>query len=261
MPLSPDKSFTHNNISCLYNSELIRDFDPEMLTPNYWQNLDAITGTAQGRGTTWFIRYTANDKEDNNEQQSQHWVLRHYYRGGLIGKLIKDSYLFNGIESSRAIREFSLLEQLQQWQLPAPKPVACRVTRHGLFGLCYRADLLSTRIENAQDLVAVLSKENITDDLWRNIGFTIRRFHDHGIYHHDLNAHNILINQQQDIYLIDFDRGELRQTDNDNASTWKQSNIARLQRSFLKELKQLPVFHFSEHHWQLLHSGYNKEVK
>ena len=262
---SVEQSFNQGNSYSLYNSALITDFTPDMLTPDYWQIKNAITGTAQGRGTTWFIRYLTDDnkinEEDDNTQQAQHWVLRHYYRGGLIGKVIKDSYLFNGIENSRAMREFYLLKQMQKWQLPAPKPVACSITRHGLFGLCYRADLLSSRIENAQDLVAILSKESIDDNVWRKIGATIKRFHDHGIYHHDLNSHNILIDERQDVHLIDFDRGELRQADEmSNAGHWKESNMSRLQRSFLKELHQLVTFHFTDDNWQMLLSGYtNKE--
>lgn len=252
MPLSTDKYFTQSNLYCLYNSDLIRDFDAKMLTADYWQAKGAITGTAQGRGTTWFIRYLANNKE-----KEQHWVLRHYYRGGLIGKLIKDSYLFNGLHNSRAVQEFSLLKQLQQWQLPAPKPVACSIIRHGLFGLFYQADLLSSRIENAQDLVAILSKKQISDHLWQKIGATIKRFHDHHVYHHDLNAHNILIDEQQAVYLIDFDRGEVRKTDKANKPChWKDSNMARLQRSFLKELQQLENFHFTDDNWQALRVGY-----
>jgi 3-deoxy-D-manno-octulosonic acid kinase len=262
------QNYQQANNYCLYDHSLITHFTPDMLSPAYWQAKKAITGTAQGRGTTWFIRYIATDVNQANEeatiqqeQQTQQWVLRHYYRGGLIGKLIKDSYLFNGINNSRAMREFALLEQLQHWQLPAPKPVACRVTRHGLFGLCYRADLLSSRIEDAQDLVAILSKNNINDELWRKVGATIKRFHDRGIYHHDLNAHNILINQQDDVYLIDFDRGELRQAETkNNADEWKEANIARLQRSFLKELSQLEHFHFTDNHWQILRSGYNNTL-
>ena len=242
MASSNNKRFVQANVACLYNSELIANFTPEMLNPNYWQGKNAITGTAQGRGTTWFLRYVTDGKKlneaDDNTQQDQHWVLRHYYRGGLIGKLIKDSYVFNGIENSRALREFTLLAQMQQWQLPAPKPVACRVTRHGLFGLCYRADLLSSRIENAQDLVAILSKDNISDDLWRKVGITIKRFHNRNIYHHDLNSHNILIDKQQAVYLIDFDRGELRPTTRkDNQKSWKESNISRLQTFLFKRVK------------------------
>lgn len=263
MSHSADQSFNQGNTYCLYNSKLISDFTPEMLNPHYWQSQNSVTGTAQGRGTTWFVRYLPkpnNTKEEKgNEKKTQHWVLRHYYRGGLIGKLIHDSYLFNGIESSRAMREYRLLKQMQQWQLPAPQPVACRVIRHGLFDLCYRADLLSSRIEYAQDLVAILSQKSISDDLWIKIGSTIRRFHDHHIYHHDLNSHNILINEQQAVYLIDFDRGEVRQpNEHTNSASWKESNISRLHRSFLKESHQLVTFNFTESNWQMLLSGYSK---
>ncbi len=267
---SVEKSLIQGNSYSLYNSELVTDFTPNMLSPDYWQSQNAITGTAQGRGTTWFIRYLAADskvkntinnkinEKTDNRQQAQHWVLRHYYRGGLIGKLIKDSYWFTGIENSRAMCEFALLTQLQQWKLPAPKPVACRITRHGLFGLCYRADLLSSRIENSQDLVAILTNENISDELWQKIGATIKRFHDHGIYHHDLNSHNILIDAQQDVYIIDFDRGELRKTNRkSDASHWKEKNMSRLQRSFLKESHQLENFHFTDNNWQQLLTGYH----
>ncbi|MCI2282554.1 3-deoxy-D-manno-octulosonic acid kinase [Colwellia sp. MSW7] len=107
--------------------------------------------------------------------------------------------------------------------------MAYRVTRQGLF---YQADLLSSRIENAQDLVAILSKQTISSTLWKKIGRTIKRFHDHNIYHHDLNAHNILIDADENVFLIDFDRGEIRTS---NQSQWQKSNMARLQRSFLKE--------------------------
>jgi len=230
---------------CLFNNTLISDFSAEMLTPNYWQQKNAVTGSAQGRGTTWFIAYQDGD-------QIQHdWVLRHYYRGGLMGKVNKDSYWFTSIENTRAAREFALLQHMQELRLPAPKPVAYRVIRHTL---TYQADLLSSRIENAQDLVAILSKQHLSKALWLAIGSTIKRFHDHNIYHHDLNAHNILINDKEQVFLIDFDRGELRKNTTD--SSWKQANMQRLQRSFLKELNKLEQFHFSDDNWQTLMTGY-----
>jgi 3-deoxy-D-manno-octulosonic acid kinase len=245
--------YNQNNHYCLYDHLLIADFTPEMLTPAYWQDKGSVTGTAQGRGTTWFVHYVPQ-----NQSSEQHWVLRHYYRGGFIGKMINDSYLFTGIENSRAVQEYSLLKQMQQWQLPAPKPIACSVIRHGLFNLCYRADLLSSRIEHAQDLVAILSQQSIDDDLWVKIGATIKRFHDHNIYHHDLNSHNILVDDQQEVYLIDFDRCEVRNTEKStDANDWKESNMNRLKRSFLKEYNKLDNFHFNNKCWQLLQKGYS----
>jgi len=243
-------TLTQGKVTCLFNKTLIDEFSAEMLTAHYWQQKNAVTGTAQGRGTTWFVRYLNEQSNDKNEQ---HWVLRHYYRGGLIGKVIKDSYWFTGIENTRAAREFSLLQHMKTLQLPAPEPIAYRIIRHGL---TYQADLLSTRIQQAQDLVGILSKQPLSESLWSNIGSTIKRFHDENIYHHDLNAHNILINDEEQVFLIDFDRGELRNNTTD--SGWRQANMQRLQRSFLKELNKLEQFHFNDNNWQTLMSGYQK---
>ena len=234
-------------MSCFFNKTLITDFNAEMLSPIYWQQKDAITGSAQGRGTTWFVAYN-----DNNNTQHD-WVLRHYYRGGLIGKIIKDSYWFNGLANTRAASEFALLRHMQALKLPAPEPIAYRIIRHGL---TYQADLLSGRIQHAQDLVAILSEKALADDVWHRIGATIKRFHHHGIYHHDLNSHNILLDDKEQVFLIDFDRGELRTSPVD--TRWKKANMARLQRSFLKELNKLAQFYFTDENWQALMSGYQK---
>lgn len=210
-----------------------------MLSHTYWQQQKAITGSAQGRGTTWFVEF-----------YQQQWVLRHYYRGGLMGKINNDHYLFTSTTNTRAAKEFALLNQMQKWQLPAPQPVAYRIKRKGLF---YQADLLSTRIEHAQDLVALLTQQSLSKDVWFNIGATVKKFHDKGIYHHDLNAHNILLDDKLCAWVIDFDRGELRNIDN----TWQTANLQRLLRSFRKEQQQLPSFHWQETDWDLLMAGYN----
>lgn len=234
------KTFQEGNVYCQYDENEISDFCPTMLDADYWQQKNSITGSAQGRGTTWFVCY----------QNTKHWVLRHYYRGGLIGKLINDSYWFSSHKTTRAAQEFTLLSTMQQLGLPAPKPIAYRVKKSGLF---YRADLLSSRIENAQDLVAILTKQKLTSDLWKEIGITIKRFHDNNIYHHDLNAHNILINDNNQVFIIDFDRGAVK---TNNQAAWQQANMARLQRSFMKELGQLPTFHFNQDNWKFLLEGY-----
>jgi len=239
------KSFSQEKIHCEYDANEIDEFSPSMLDADFWQQQDAITGSAQGRGTTWFLAY-----KNNVPPALKQWVLRHYYRGGLIGKLINDSYWFSGYQSTRAAKEFALLATMQQLALPVPKPIAYRVTRHGLF---YRADLLSSRIEHADDLVAILSERTLPHHIWKAIGIVIKRFHDHNIYHHDLNAHNILIDNNNEIFIIDFDRGEVRANNNND---WQQANIARLQRSFMKEMMKITSFHFNQDNWKSLIEGY-----
>ncbi len=229
------------NITCIYQAELLPDFCVAMFTSTYWQQRNAILGSAIGRGTAWFIKHPVTDM-----------VLRHYYRGGLIGKLINDSYFFTGVMNTRAAQEFVLLNELQTKQLPAPKPVALKIKRSGL---AYQADILIELIPGATDLVGLLSKHSLPDEIWLGIGATIKQFHQHNIYHHDLNAHNIMLDSDNKLWLIDFDQGKVMAS----GGQWQQDNLQRLLRSFKKELAQLPEFHWHESNWQLLMQGYNKD--
>ncbi len=242
-----EKIFQQDNIYCRYNGDEINAFVPEMLNGDYWQAKNAIVGSAQGRGTTWFIA------SENSAGIMQNWVLRHYYRGGLIGKVLNDQYMYTGLENTRAAREFDLLKTMLALGLPAPKPIAFRVSKHGLI---YRADLLSSRIENANDLVAILSKHEINDQLWQDIGKVIKAFHQQGIYHHDLNAHNILLDDNNKVWLIDFDQGEKR----NNQHKWPTENMARLLRSFRKESHKIAGFQWHEKNWQTLLTGYQSTI-
>lgn len=210
-----------------------------MLTSEFWQEKHAITGTAQGRGTTWFIGH-----------QDQDWVLKHYYRGGLIGKVLKDSYWFTQLEHTRAIAEFKLLQHLSALSLPAPTPIACGVYRSGP---CYRADILTSKIKYSKDLVGILTQQSIDNSLWKKVGQTIKQFHNEGIYHHDLNIHNILIDDDEKVWLIDFDRAKVITPD----INWQQANLDRLQRSFYKERGKLSPFYWQEEQFEQLLLGYN----
>ncbi|MEW6989810.1 3-deoxy-D-manno-octulosonic acid kinase [Colwelliaceae bacterium 6441] len=233
-----EKIVQQGNIYCCFDENAVDDFTANMLCADYWQQQNAISGTAQGRGTTYFIQHLHHD-----------WVLRHYYRGGLVGKLIHDSYLFTGFENTRAAKEFALLKTLSALGLPAPKPIAYRIKRSGLI---YQADILTARITQAQDLVALMSKHSLSTELWQKIGRCIKAFHQQGIYHHDLNAHNILIDSNEKVWLIDFDRGEQRNPD----QAWQQANLDRLLRSFNKEQKRLPTFHWQADNWQIIIESY-----
>lgn len=234
------KCVQNDNIYCVYNTDAISIFTPDMLSSHYWQKKEAITGTAQGRGTTYFIHYQKSD-----------WVLRHYYRGGLIGKINNDSYFFTQYKKTRAAKEYQLLTKLAELDLPAPKPIAYRVIKNGLF---YHADILTSRINNATDLVDILQKKPLNEIIWQKIGVMIKQFHQHGIYHHDLNSHNILLDQQSKPWLIDFDQGEQRSI----KQSWQENNLNRLLRSFHKEKNKLERFHWQEENWQHLLQGYNQ---
>ena len=179
------------------------------------------------------------------------WVLRHYRRGGLIGKVIRDSYFWTGLQRTRAWREWHLLFVMYRQGLPVPRPVAARVRRYIFY---YRADLLTCQIQDANTLADMLGTNTLTSGDWRTIGASIARFHQHGVYHADLNAHNILRDKQGRWYLIDFDRARRF----GHTGTWAQSNLKRLRRSLQKIVKQDEDKLFSEADWGWLLTGYHK---
>lgn len=224
-------------------------FDPEALDqisyshfdPAYYQQHHTLRGQARGRGAAHFITLTGN----------LYCVLRHYRRGGWMARLTEDKYLWSGLDRTRAWREWHLLRAMVEKQLPAPRPVAAHVRHRGWY---YTADIITQQIAAAQSLAVLLEKAEMRDDLWRRLGNTIRSFHRQGIYHADLNAHNILIDDKERFYLIDFDKGEQRAP----APAWQRANIERLQRSLQKLTLQNPRgFHFKPLHWDALLQAYS----
>ena len=96
----------------------------------------------------------------------------------------------------------------------------------------------------------------MTEDELERIAKTIALFHSKGVYHADLNINNILFDDTGDVYIIDFDRGEIKMPN----VQWQQSNMERLERSFLKEQGRNESFNWQATDWQTLHSNYLKAL-
>lgn len=209
--------------------------------PHSWLQFDAVIGQSTGRNTVWFV-----------QAQQQRWVLRHYYRGGLIGKLNKDRFFNVPVPQSRAMAEFQLLQQMHQLGLPVPRPVAALFSKRTF---SYRADILLELVNGSQDLAKLLRLQALAPIQWQQIGAMIRRFHDAQIYHSDLNCHNILFDPAGNFWLIDFDKCAQR-----SGEDWKAATLARLQRSLLKEAglaqKNGQDWFVTEEDWQMLLKGY-----
>lgn len=221
----------------LFDPELMPEPNSEYFSCVKQEQKGQVTGRASGRGDTCFYR------AENNT-----WALRHYLRGGLVAKLLKDKYFGMQLKNSRAWKEWHLLNQMHEKGLPVPKPVAAGVTKKGLF---YRADLISEYIEATRPLADVLAFESIDEKLWRKIGQCIRQFHQYSVYHSDLNAKNILIDADEKVYLIDFDQCCFRK-----GESWKISNLNRLRRSLDKFKSKDDGFQFVEENWQHLLNAY-----
>lgn len=206
------------NCTIWFDDEIISDPTLPLFDAGYWQEQGKILGSASGRGTTWFVQL-----------DSMQAALRHYRRGGLFGKLVKDQYWFSGWEQTRSAQELNLLQILIGAGVNVPRPIAARAVKTGL---TYQADLLCERIPNARDLVSILQEKPLPEVMYQKIGQEIAKMHKVNVNHTDLNIHNILIDDQDKVWIIDFDKC-CQQSDGD----WKRSNLDRLKRSFEKELK------------------------
>lgn len=230
------ESKQHENKYFLFNTDFFSDASADLFCARYWKEKGAITGQETGRGTTWFLRHESHDL-----------VLRHYLRGGLVSKISQDNYLFKSLQSCRSISEFNILYQLSALGLPVPAPAAAQVIRHGM---SYKADLLTQRIPNAQDLVQILK---VTQDkqFYQTLGQTIALFHQQGVYHADLNIQNILQDVDKKFWLIDFDRAKRIKP----KKAWQINNLNRLKRSFEKEKIRFGI-KWKESDWDILINSY-----
>lgn len=180
---------------------------------------------------------------------SENGILRHYYRGGFMNRISEDKFLWTGIERTRAIREFRLLEWMTAKHLPVPKPLGARVVRDKLF---YTCDLITREVPDTQTVASRLETQALDTNQWQSIGAAIRALHQHNVFHADLNANNILIDSNSSITLIDFDKCRQR-----SGSGWQSTNLTRLKRSLDKLTKHGNVQHFSAVGWQSLLNGYS----
>ncbi len=200
----------------LFDRRRIAQADRPLLDPQHWAGRGRMEAARGGRGAVCFVRGEFGEA-----------VIRHYRRGGLIGRVIRDLYLWNGEDANRAFREFRLLAELRALGLPVPAPLAAGYARAGLF---YRADLMTLAIADSRTLAQALAAGQGEAFDWRGLGTLLARFHGAGAYHADLNAHNVLRDGSGGLWLIDFDRGDLRAP----ALPWQRANLKRLARSLRK---------------------------
>lgn len=202
----------------VYDPREIENPEVDHFRPATWAQYGLLKPTGAGRGASWFIQ----------RKPQPDWVLRHYLRGGLPGRFIRDRYLWLGESLSRPFAEWRLLfEMYYELELPVPRPVAGLVER---FGVLYGGAILTERLAGTS-LSAVLAQDGLDAEIWRAIGHCLARFHGAGIAHADLNAHNILIAGDGSVSLLDFDRGHRR-----SPGPWRWFNIRRLARSLEKIL-------------------------
>lgn len=220
----------------LYDASRMDQPGLDVFEREYWRGRGALEEVAGGRGTIAFIH-----------DAGRRWVLRHYRRGGFVARFLDDAYFYTGGARTRAHAEFRLLRRLRDWNLPVPAPVAARYVRAGL---AYRADLITEELPTRLTLARALESGPLEPATWRDIGRCIAGLHARGVQHADLNAHNLLLGSGGEVYVLDFDRGRIRER-----GAWEQRVLARLRRSLDKVTRDLPAGRFGDVQWRTLLGG------
>ncbi|TDJ47572.1 MAG: 3-deoxy-D-manno-octulosonic acid kinase [Gammaproteobacteria bacterium] len=221
----------------VYDHALVDQMDVSMFAAAHRADVCVARGPVAGRGAVAFI-----------DVGGVKCVLRHYYRGGMIRRFVKDAFFWAGEPRTRSFAEWRLLAELCRRGLPVPQPVAARYVRRGPW---YTADLVTRCIPGVGSLAARLTEAPQGEAVWQRVGAMIRRFHDARVCHADLNAHNIQIGANGDCHLLDFDRGRIMP----GAGVWSERNLTRLHRS-LEKVSRITDAQFVDANWQALMAGY-----
>jgi 3-deoxy-D-manno-octulosonic acid kinase len=227
------------NGAILYDKAIINQISAERFTAEGWPHVELLTGSLRsaGRGGTMYV--------GNVPRQ---FVLRHYHRGGLVGKLVTDTYVFSGADRTRSFREWRLLDKLAANNMRVPRPAAARYVKRGAL---YTADIITVRIPDIVPLSQYMAAHNPDDRFWEGCGKAIYEFHAAGVYHADMNAYNVQIDRDGLLWLLDFDKGGLRAP-----GRWQQETLSRLHRSLMKIVDLDPRLNFRTHNWEQLLEGY-----
>jgi 3-deoxy-D-manno-octulosonic acid kinase len=201
-----------------------------------WRRAGAVALETSGRGEVLIVAHG-----------DERWVLRHYRRGGMVARFIDDHYLWLGADRARAFREWRLLRKLRAAGLPVPNPVAAHLYRTGVI---YTADIITSYLPATRKLSWFIEQGKVPEGCWRRVGAMIRAVHDHGVDHPDLTAHNILLDEAGNQFLVDFDNAREKVP-----GDWQRLGMQRFNRSLRKVALETGT-DFDAGAWAEVEAGY-----
>lgn len=150
-------------------------------------------------------------------------VIKYNTRGGLIRLFVERTYVRVGKTCNRI--EFEQLINASKIGVNVPEPVAF-VTKGFLF---YRGWLILKEVKNSETLATVSLKDKarvgrLLNEITRQITILINS----GLYHVDLHPGNILVTDNDQIFIIDFHKahifnGRKQKLLNKYSARWKRS--------------------------------------
>lgn len=131
--------------------------------------------------------------------------VRQYLRGGFVRHFVRDRFV---LRPPRPLLELEATMRARAAGCRVPLVHAVGVEETGL---SYRGWIVTSAIEGARSFIDALlaADEAGRGTLLAAAGDAIRCLHDAGVFHPDLNGHNLLLDGEGEIAIIDFDRARV----------------------------------------------------
>lgn len=133
-----------------------------------------------------------------------HYYVKRYRKAG--------GALSSCLLRPRVQAEWVNLQRFASWGIPTADVVAYGLERR--FGAFIRGALITRGLENSVDLAALVARQDIrlADSAWvdaisRQLAEATRTLHKQGFAHNDLKWRNLLVNEQDTVFLIDCPTG------------------------------------------------------
>jgi 3-deoxy-D-manno-octulosonic acid kinase len=172
------------------------------------------------------------------ELGSTSYLVRRFVHGGLLRWLTGSRYL----DAERPFRELLVAAELVERGIPTPLVVAARAQRASGGG--WRLDVVTPRVWGTMDVGEALERvrrgevgRRACAALFSAVGALVRRLHDAGLAHADLQPRNVLVNRgaltgtRPELWIVDLDRSFLVPELTDAE---RQTNLRRLLRAILR---------------------------
>jgi 3-deoxy-D-manno-octulosonic acid kinase len=157
-------------------------------------------------------------------------VVKYYTRGGFVRYLVKRRYLRWG--KTRCQTEYELLQKVRDLGVRAPEPIAYAYQG----GLFYKGWLVTKKIKDQQTLAELsCTDEEYAHIVMKELINQVSTLIKNNIFHVDLHPGNVLVDSDNRVFLLDFDRACISQSDKNRL---RYHYLSRWRRAVIKH--QLP---------------------
>ncbi len=131
-------------------------------------------------------------------------VVKYYFRGGLVQYVNQRRYLNLG--KTRCQIEYEWLQKVRTLGINAPDPIAFAYRGR----LLYQGWLVTREIEHHQTLAHIShSNEKQALMLMKAVNKQVTTLIENRILHADLHPGNVIVDSQNQVYFLDFDKGSI----------------------------------------------------